>query len=93
MNAGALVGAVLAPHDAEHAKFGVGGRSAEGGEHTLVLVVGQLVLFDELRRDREVASERGRVGHAGVVARDPPEVYGGNQRTCHELPADLSPCA
>ena len=48
VQARALVGAVLAPHHAEDAEFGVGGLAAEERDDLLVLRRRELVLRDEL---------------------------------------------
>ena len=56
MNAGALVGAVLAPHHAEDAEFGVAGLAAENVDDLLVFAGSQLVLGDDFRGEGGVRS-------------------------------------
>src|ERR1035437_8320412 len=47
MDARALVGAVLAPHDGEDAELGVGGLAAEDLDHLLILTGRELMLGDD----------------------------------------------
>src|ERR1017187_4086449 len=49
MDARALVGAVLAPHDGEDAELGVGGLAAEDIDHLLILAGRKLMLGDDFR--------------------------------------------
>ncbi len=56
MDARALVGAVLAPHHAEDAEFGVGRFAAEQGDDFLVLRGRELMLLDQLRCDGHLVS-------------------------------------
>ena len=48
VNARAFVGAMLAPHDAENSKLGVGGLAPEQRHNLLVFRLGELVGFDDL---------------------------------------------
>ena len=61
---GVLVGAVLAPQGGEDAQLGEGGRTPEQCFDAGVLGGGQVVLAGELGRDRRIAGEGGRPGHA-----------------------------
>ena len=85
VHAARLVRAVLAPHHAEDAELGVGGRSAEVPLDARVLVGRELVLLDERGRDRRVAGEGrgswgvamvGKIGLAGNRRRIHGEVSG-----------------
>src|SRR5579884_3878020 len=57
----ALVRAVLAPHDAEDAEFGIARLAAEDRDDLVVFLRRELVLSDEIRRD-------GRRAHARTAA-------------------------
>ena len=59
MQARAFVGAVLAPHHAEDAEFGVGGLAAEERDDFVVFRRRQLVGFDDLGRHRQPARNAG----------------------------------
>src|SRR5205807_8491232 len=59
-----LIGAVLAPQGGEDAQLGDGGRAPEQRFDPGVFGCGQVVLADELGRDRWIAGEGGRPGHA-----------------------------
>ncbi len=52
VDAGALVGAVLAPHDAEDSELGEVGFAAEDGDDFLVLLGREVVLGDDFGRHR-----------------------------------------
>src|SRR5205807_5435449 len=51
VQAGAFVGAVLTPHDAEDTELGVRGRAAQDGDDLLVFAFGEPMLGDEVRGD------------------------------------------
>src|SRR5438132_13544389 len=78
-----LVGAVLAPQRGEHAQLGKGGRPPEQRGDPLVLSVGEVVLANQLGRDRGVAWERrgGSLGHASdALAPETPRSRARNTR-------------
>src|SRR2546426_798926 len=60
---GVLVGAMLAPQRGEHAQLGEAGRATQQRLDAVVLLIGQIVIADQLRRDRRVAREGGRRRH------------------------------
>jgi len=60
---GVLVRAMLAPQRGEHAQLGEAGRATQHRFDALVLLVGQIVVADQLRRDRRVAREGGGRRH------------------------------
>ena len=63
VDAGALVGAVLGPHDGEDAELGKGRGAAEFGAEAGVLLVGDGVRFEQGRGDH--AGGRNPVGGGG----------------------------
>src|SRR2546430_4835226 len=56
---GVLVRAMLAPQRGEHAQLGEAGRATQHRFDALVLLVGQIVVADQLRRDRRGAPGGG----------------------------------
>src|SRR5205814_606139 len=58
-----LVGAVLAPQGREHAELGERGRATEQRLDAPVLLVGEMVIADQLGRDRRVTGKRDRPRH------------------------------
>src|ERR1700677_2355618 len=55
MQAGALVGAMLTPHDAEDAQLGIARLAAQNGYDLPVFGFGELVLGDQVRGDGHAA--------------------------------------
>ena len=59
VKARAFVRAMLAPHHAEDAEFGIGGLAAEQGDDLVVFRPGELVGFDDFGRHRLARSHQG----------------------------------
>src|SRR6266404_543217 len=79
MRARRFIGAVLAPHHAEDAKFGQGWGAAESALDLLVFLAAEAVLLDDFRSNR-LGRGCGGESHAVIVAwparRPPRQTYG-----------------